>query len=134
MCHTEFPNQARAVQLRSEQPDFRLEDFRESVAASYESGVVERLSGWRDFALGYNLTPSLKELLSGVGLDEAKEWEVDGIPTEGWPEFGPVVKTTEEFRAAYMAFRAKCVSIANEVANTETVKSRSLTGQAEAKS
>ena len=133
MCHTEFPNQARAVQLRSEQPGFRLEEFRESIAASYDDGVTRRLSAWPDFALGYSLTPGLKELLLGVGLEEAKDWAVDGVPLEGWPEFGPVVKTTEEFRAAYMAFRTKCLSIAKEVARTATMRSGNLTNQVEAK-
>ncbi len=134
MCHTEFPNQARAVQLRSEQPGFCLEDFRESVAANYEAGVFDRLSTWRDFGRGYSLTSELKELLLRVGLEEAKDWAVDGIPPRGWPEFGPVVKTTEEFRAAYTAFRTKCVSIAREVAHKDAVRRESLTGKVEAKS
>jgi hypothetical protein len=111
-----------------------LEDFRESVAASYEAGVFDRLSTWRDFGLGYSLTSKLKELLLRVGLEEAKDWGVDGIPPEDWPRFGPVVKTTEEFRAAYMAFRTKCISIAREVAHRETVRREGLAGKVEAKS
>jgi len=134
MCHTEFPNQARAVQLRSEQPGFRLEDFRESVAANYEAGVIDRLSTWRDFGLGYSLTSELKELLLRVGLEEAKDWPVDGILPAEWPEFGPVVKTSEEFRAAYLAFRTKCISIAREAAHSETVRHGSLTDKVEVKS
>ena len=133
MCHTEFPNQARAVQLRSEQPGFSLEDFRESIAASYEASVVGRLSTCRDFCPGYNLTPELKELLVSIGLEEAKDWPVDGIGEDGWQEFGPVVKTTEEFRAAYTAFRMKCVSVAREIGET-IVEGKILAGRAEAKS
>ncbi len=112
MCHTEFPNQARAVQLMSEKETFRLEDYRDSVLGSYDQSVVTRLSVFPDFLLGYDLTPSLKELLLEVGIEEAAGWGTDGIPPERWHEFGPVQKTTAEFRAAYTAFAAKCVSIA----------------------
>jgi Transaldolase/Fructose-6-phosphate aldolase len=133
MCHTEFPNQARAVQLKSEQAGFRLEEFRESVAASYEAAVVERLSAYPDFCLGYSLTAELKHLLMKVGLDEAESWAVDGIEQEGWPRFGPVVKTSEEFRAAYVAFRAKCVSIAREVGSAAAVEVGKRTGRTEGK-
>jgi hypothetical protein len=133
MCHTEFPNQARAVQLKSEQAGFRLEDFRESVAASYEAAVVERLSAYPDFCLGYSLTPELKHLLRKVGLAEVESWAVDGIGQEGWPRFGPVVKTSEEFCAAYVAFRAKCVSIAREVSGAAAVEVGKTTGRTEAK-
>jgi hypothetical protein len=134
MCHTEFPNHARAVHLKSEQPEFRLEEFRESVAASYESAVVERLSAYPDFCLGYSLTPELKHFLTGVGLDEVKNWTVDGIKQEGWFRFGPVVKTSEEFRAAYVAFRAKCVSIAREVSKSAVVETGQTAGRTGGKS
>jgi hypothetical protein len=134
MCHTEFPNQARAVQLKSEQAGFRLEEFRESVAASYEATVVRRLSAYPDFCLGYSLTPELKDFLMGVGLDEVRDWAIDGIKQEGWPRFGPVVKTSEEFRAAYVTFRAKCVSIAREVSTSMVAETGQTVGRAGGKS
>jgi hypothetical protein len=80
------------------------------------------------------LTSELKELLLRVGLEEAKDWAVNGIPPADWPEFGPVVKTTEEFRAAYMAFRTKCISIAREVAQEDMARRQSLAGKVEVKS
>src|SRR5262249_8975729 len=104
MCHTEFPNQARAVQLMSEKETFRLEDYRDSVLGSSDQRVVTRLSVFPDFLLGYDLTPSLKELLLEVGIEKVAGWGTDGIPPERWHEFGPVQKTTAEFRAAYTAF------------------------------
>jgi hypothetical protein len=112
MCHTEFPNQARAVQLMSEKEGFKLEDYRQSVLASYDPAVVERLSVFPDFLLGFDLTPRLKALLLETGIEEANRWGNSGIPPERWHEFGPVQKTSAEFRAAYTAFAAKCVSIA----------------------
>jgi hypothetical protein len=112
MCHTEFPNQARAVQLVSEKETFRLEEYRESVLGSYDPMVVERLAVFPDFRLGFDLTPSLKKLLLEAGIEEVAHWGTEGIPPERWHEFGPVQKTSAEFRAAYTAFAAKCVSIA----------------------
>jgi len=112
MCHTEFPNQARAVQVMSEKEKFRLEDYRESVLGSYDSAVAERLSVFPDFRLGFDLTPGLKRLLLEAGIEEVAHWGTEGIPPERWHEFGPVQKTSAEFRAAYTAFAAKCVSIA----------------------
>lgn len=116
MCHTEFPNHARAVQLFSEQEGFCLEDLRESVLDSYEPGVVKRLYELPDFRRGYDLTPSLKDFLQNeVGIDVA-DWKTQGLKPEEWPEFGSVKKTTAQFKAAYDEFAVKCVEIAKEVA------------------
>ena len=43
MCHTEFPNHQRAVQLVSEAPDFDLDEIRGSIGHEYEPGVTQRL-------------------------------------------------------------------------------------------
>ncbi len=117
MCHTEFPNQARAVQSMSEQEGFRLEDFRESVLDSYEATVVRRLTALLpDFSLGYELPRSLNDLLvNQVGLDEVSDWGRGGIEPQQWPTFGPVQKTSAEFQAAYTAFAAKCVALVKEL-------------------
>ena len=115
MCHTEFPNHQRAVQLTSEAAGFDLEDLRESVLDAYEPGVAERLRALPDFCRGYDLTPSLKDLLTQVGIDVSK-WQTKGLEPSDWPNFGSVQKTTAEFQAAYDAFAAKCVGLAKEVA------------------
>ena len=116
MCHTEFPNHSRAVQMASEEEGFRLEDYRESVLDRFDPGVEERLSELPDFILGYNLTPSLKDfLINEVGID-VTEWHTEGLVPEDWPNFGSVQKTSAEFKAAYDTFAAKCVGIAKEVA------------------
>ena len=115
MCHTEFPNHQRAVQLTSAAAGFDLEDLRESVLDAYEPGVAERLRALPDFCRGYDLTPSLKDLLTQVGIDVSK-WQTKGLEPSDWPNFGSVQKTTAEFQAAYDAFAAKCVGLAKEVA------------------
>ena len=116
VCHTEAPNNQRAVQIMSEQEGFDLEEFRESVLDSYGPDVVERLRALPDFCRGYDLTPSLKALLMDkVGID-VSTWQTSGLEPADWPDFGPVQKTTAEFRAGYDAFATKCVAIAKEVA------------------
>lgn len=115
MCHTEFPNHQRAVQLVSERPDFKLDDLRESILDTYEPGVAQRLYELSDFQRGYDLTPSLKSFLEGdVGID-LSGWQTRGLEPSAWPEFGSVQKTSAEFKAAYDAFLKKCVGIAREV-------------------
>ncbi|MBD3185099.1 hypothetical protein GF312_22650 [Candidatus Poribacteria bacterium] len=115
MCHTEFPNHARAVQLASEEAGFNLEDYRESVLDRFDPDVEKRLTKLDDFVRGYNLTPALKELLLEVGIDVEK-WYTEGLKPEEWPNFGSVQKTSTEFKKAYDTFAAKCVDLAKEVA------------------
>jgi len=116
MCHTEFPNHQRAVQMTSEEAGFNLEDLRESVLDTYDPGVAERLRALPDFCKGYDLTPSVKDfLVNQVGIDVAT-WQTKGMEPSDWPNFGSVQKTSAEFKAAYDAFAAKCVGLAKEVA------------------
>ena len=117
MCNTEFPNHARAVQLMSEKPGFRLEAFQNAIMDEYDPGVAQRLSALPDFRRAYDLTPELKELLlHKLGIEEVQDWGTEGIRPEDWSTFGSVQKTGAEFRAAYEAFAAKCVDMAREVA------------------
>jgi len=118
MCHTEFPNHSRAVQIMAEQPGFKLEEFKESILANYDSSVSSRLSQLlNDYNLGYELTPALRKLLGEeVGILEAKAWGTGGIEPEQWAEYGAVQKTLAEFQDAYFNFRSKCIAIAKAVA------------------
>jgi transaldolase len=116
MCHTEFPNHTRAVQIFAEQDGFKLDDYKESVLDKFEIGVEERLAVIKDFVQGYNLTASLKDfLLKEVGIDVAK-WNTEGLEPDEWQNFGSVQKTLAEFKGAYDTFASKCVTAAKEVA------------------
>ncbi len=116
MCNTEFPNHARAVQMKSEEEGFNLADHRDAVLDSYEPGVAQRLRELPDFCRGYDLTPALKSFLADdVGIDVGS-WPTQGMEPEDWPGFGSVRKTSAEFQAAYDTFAARCVEIAREVA------------------
>ena len=116
MCHTEFPNHQRAVQLVSEEPDFDLDELRGSIGHEYEPGVTQRLYELPDFQKGYDLTPSLKDFLENEVQIDLSSWQTRGMEPGDWPEFGSVQKTTAEFKAAYDAFLVRCVELAKEVA------------------
>ncbi len=116
MCHTEFPNHQRAVQLVSEEPDFDLDELRGSIGHEYEPGVTQRLYELPDFQKGYDLTPSLKDFLENEVQIDLSSWQTRGMEPGDWPEFGSVQKTTTEFKAAYDAFLVRCVELAKEVA------------------
>jgi transaldolase len=116
MCHTEFPNHQRAVQLVSEEPDFDLDELRGSIGHEYEPGVAQRLYELPDFQKGYDLTPSLRDFLENEVQIDLSGWQTRGMEPGDWPEFGSVQKTTTEFKAAYDAFLVRCVDLAKEVA------------------
>ncbi|HGJ67436.1 TPA: hypothetical protein ENS27_18895 [bacterium] len=114
MCHTEFPNHSRAVQIFSEQAGFKLEDYKESVLDRFDIGVEKRLEEVADFPRGYNLTKTLKDfLLNEVGVDVAN-WNTKGLTPEEWQLFGSVQKTLAEFKNAYDTFAKKCVEAVKE--------------------
>ena len=116
MCHTEFPNHQRAVQIMSEGAGFNLADYKESILDTYEPGVAQRLRELSDYCRGYDLTPSLKDfLVNEVGVD-VSSWQTQGLEPSDWPNFGSVQKTSAEFEAAYNTFAEKCVGIAKEMA------------------
>ena len=116
MCHTEFPNHQRAVQLVSEEPDFDLDELRGSIGDEYDPGVAQRLYELPDFQKGYDLTPALKEFLEHEVKIDLSGWQTRGIEPGDWPNFGSVQKTSAEFKAAYDAFLIRCVNLAKEVA------------------
>lgn len=116
MCHTEFPNHQRAVQLVSEEPDFDLDELRGSIGHEYEPGVTQRLYELPDFQKGYDLTPSLKDFIENEVQIDLSGWQTRGMEPGDWPEFGSVQKTTTEFKAAYDTFLMRCVELAKEVA------------------
>ncbi len=116
MCHTEFPNHQRAVQLVSEEPDFDLDELRGSIGHEYEPGVTQRLYELPDFQKGYDLTPSLKDFIENEVQIDLSGWQTRGMEPGDWPEFGSVQKTTTEFKAAYDTFLMRCIELAKEVA------------------
>jgi len=115
MCNTEFPNHARAVQLFAEKRSFGLAGYKNSALEPPEAGLVERLSNLAEFVRSYEITSELAKALVSVGvIPQVESYGLRGILEEEWPEFGPVLKTMSEFRAAYERFASQCVELARE--------------------
>ena len=55
--------------------------------------------------------------MNRVGIDVGS-WQTKGLTPAEWPEFGPVLKPSAEFMAAYDVFAARCVPVAKTVAGT----------------
>lgn len=115
MCNTEFPNHARAVQLFAEKSDFDLARFKNAALQSPKAELVKRLSSLADFVRSYEVTSELGKTLAEIKVIPIMEsYGLGGISERDWPEFGPVLKTMGEFRAAYDRFTSQCVALAKE--------------------
>ncbi len=119
MTNTEFPNHQTNVLMESRKPDFRMEDYRESVSKDIDPAIIHRLVEEHedireDARDALELTPELIERLREVGV------EVDfgdrGHEPEEWPEFGSVVKTMDQFTKAYNRFREKVIEFTRQIA------------------
>jgi transaldolase len=113
MCNTEFPNQARAVQLYSERADFDLGTYREAVLRPPSLELIGRLRTIRDFVRAFEYTEDLYEQLLEVGATSPiGSAALGGLKEQEWNEFGPVRKTMTEFKEAYNKFLGRCVELA----------------------
>jgi hypothetical protein len=103
MVHTEFPNHQENVRKMAEGEGFQLSDYVESIQGEFPPEVVKKLNTIPDFRKGYELNAELTRVLREVGI--AGEFGTGGHTPEQWPDFGPVQKTSAEFKAAYDKFR-----------------------------
>jgi hypothetical protein len=103
MVHTEFPNHQENVRKTAEAEGFQLSDYVESIKAEFPPEVVKQLSTIPDFRKGYELNAELTRVLREVGVPG--DFGTGGHTPEQWPDFGPVQKTSAEFKAAYDKFR-----------------------------
>jgi hypothetical protein len=103
MVHTEFPNHQENVRKMAEAEGFQLSEYVESIKGEFPSEVVKTLNTIVDFRKGYELNRELAGVLREVGI--AGDFGKSGHTPEQWPDFGPVQKTSAEFKAAYDKFR-----------------------------
>lgn len=103
MVHTEFPNHQENVRKTAEAEGFQLADYVESIQGEFPPDVVKTLNTIPDFRKGYELNAELTRVLREVGI--AGDFGMGGHTPEQWPDFGPVQKTSAEFKAAYDKFR-----------------------------
>ena len=67
----------------------------------------------RDSVKAYEASPEVNELLKEVGI--TKDYGNRGIKVNEWPNYGPCVKTMNEFTNAYLRFRDKVLSTIKEL-------------------
>lgn len=103
MVHTEFPNHQENVRKMAEDPAFTLREYAESITQQFSPEVLEKLNTIPDFRKGYELNPELNRILREAGI--TGDFGSGGHTPEQWPDFGSVVKTVAEFKAAYDKFR-----------------------------
>jgi hypothetical protein len=126
MVHTEFPNHQENVRKLAEGEGFQLADYVESIKGEFPPELVKQLSTIPDFRKGYELNAELARILREVGI--AGEFGTGGHTPEQWPDFGPVQKTSAEFKAAYDKFRDDLLSLFKVAAKQpQTSKQRGRT-------
>ena len=114
MTNTEFPNHQLAVQKEYMRPDFKLDDYAESILQPLDEKALKRLmERFEDFVKAYEASPELNELLRKVGI--TKDYGNRGVKVEDWPNYGPCRKTMKEFTNAYLAFREKVLAVVKEI-------------------
>lgn len=113
MTNTEFPNHQYNVLITSREEGFELSSFEDAVLMEHDPSIAQRLLGLEDFKKAYELTPEVLAQLEEAGL--TPDFGEGGIKTEDWPNFGSVVKTTNEFKKAYAEFKERTVDFVKKV-------------------
>ena len=114
MVHTELPNHQENVRKMAEEPGFNLADYVESITGQFPQEVMDKLNTFPDFRKGYELNAELNRILREAGI--AGDFGSGGHKPEKWCDFGSVVKTLADFKAAYDKFRDDILALFNEVA------------------
>jgi len=114
MVHTELPNHQENVRKMAEEPGFNLADYVESITGQFPQEVMDKLNTFPDFRKGYELNAELNRTLREAGI--AGDFGSGGHKPEKWCDFGSVVKTLADFKAAYDKFRDDILALFNEVA------------------
>lgn len=119
MVHTEFPNHQMNVLTRSKEPDFNIEDYRNSVMEPPDPEIVIRLLKDEDvgeiFRGAWELTPYLVERLGEAGITDAERYGTGGLRPQEWAELGSTEKTMREFSGSYEKFKKKCIECIRRV-------------------
>ena len=121
MTNTEFPNHQLTVLLKSREPGFKMDDYKESILRGLDPDVVRRLTETWDirdlFVSAYELTPELAEILEDAGIADIEKYGRNGLKPEEWGRFGSTEKTMREFSESYDRFRKRCVEFVAKVAS-----------------
>jgi len=113
MVHTEFPNHQKNVLMRSKEPDFKMEEYRNSVMKPPDQELLTTLLNDEDvgeiFRGAWELTPYLVERLKEAGIVDAEKYGTGGLRPSEWAELGSTKKTMTEFSKSYERFKRNCI-------------------------
>jgi len=120
MTNTEFPNHQTNILMFSRRPDFRMEDYRDSVLKEIDQSIIHRLTEEyqdirEDCRAALELNPELIERLKEAGVEV--DFGVRGHLPKDWPQFGSVVKTMDEFTRSYTRFRERVVEFVKKLSS-----------------
>jgi hypothetical protein len=113
VTNTEFPNHQLAVVKAALTEGFRAEDYEDSIIKALNHEALKVLMDVEDFVKAYEASPELNSLLKEAGVDG--DYGSRGVGTADWPNYGPCLKTLEEFTGAYLSFRRKVVKLMGEL-------------------
>lgn len=124
MVHTEFPNHQMNVLMNSEESDFEIDEYRNSVMQPPDAETLSRLLKHEDvgetFRGAWELTPYLVERLKEAGITDAEKYGTGGLLPSEWEGLGSTRKTMREFSNSYEEFMKKCID------NYEEFKKRTV--------
>lgn len=103
MVHTEFPDHQENVRRMAENEGFVASDYFDSITAQFPAEVLDRLNTMPDFRKSYEVNAEIAQVLREAGI--AGDFGTGGLTPKQWPAYGPVQKTSAEFKAAYDKFR-----------------------------
>ncbi|MBS3917544.1 MAG: hypothetical protein KG012_01520 [Deltaproteobacteria bacterium] len=109
LVHTEFPDHQENVRKMAETSQLDLEGINESISHTFPGEVLDLLNQMEDFRKAYEINPELANIFKDAGI--SGDFGLGGLTPSDWPEFGPVQKTSAEFKGAYDTFQKEMVSI-----------------------
>ena len=90
LVHTEFPDHQENVRKTSQEAQFNLEGYNNSISHTFLPEILERLNQMEDFQKAYEINPELTETFKEAGIFE--DFGLIGLTPEDWSQFGPVQK------------------------------------------
>jgi len=109
LIHTEFPDHQDNVRKMSEDPQFNLKEYGESISHTFPREILNQLNEMGDFRRAYEINRELEDIFKKVGISE--DLGLRGLTPSDWLDFGPVQKTLSEFRFAYDTFQQERISL-----------------------
>ncbi|MFI5420401.1 MAG: transaldolase family protein, partial [Nitrososphaerales archaeon] len=115
LTNTEFPDHQMKVLQKSRESGFQLDAYENSIAATPDQDILQRLLEIPDFQKAYEMNLGLVAELNAIGI--AVPVEKNGVEPEEWASYGPVRKTMDEFTGAYVSFQAKLLGSVKKVSS-----------------